>query len=266
VHVAVSSSASANYFGKARNGLRQAAAPQGSAVLFIAVQLSSLCVFASSAAASRSARLVWRFAPQCHGQCAGQLQLWCWAFARRLVLAKLRIEVAQLRLDKEQTQSVLNTSGSLLTAEKAAQEKIIEQVKRLEAENRALRDDLGFFEKLIPTGGHEGLAIRGLQAESVNAGSQLKWQVLVIQPTKNAPAFNGKLEITLSGLQGGAPGTGLGGKPWTQVAGGAAQALQFSQYRRLENVVDLPPQVVVKQVSVKVTEGSATRAVQNVKI
>ena len=181
-------------------------------------------------------------------------------------LAKLRIEVAQLRKDKEQTQSVLNTSGSLLTAEKAAQEKIIEQVKRLESENRALRDDLGFFEKLIPTGGNEGLAIRGLQAESLNAGSQLKWQVLVIQPTKNSPAFNGKLEITLSGLQGGAPGTGTGGKPWSQVAGGSAQALQFTQYRRLENVIDLPPQVVVKQVSAKVTEGVATRAVQTVKI
>jgi hypothetical protein len=218
--------------------------------------------------------LRWAAAALVLGFCAA-IGLWAFELGKDLAgiddnakddLAKLRIEVAQLRLDKEQTQSVLNTSGSLLTAEKAAQEKIIEQVKRLEAENRALRDDLGFFEKLIPTGGHEGLAIRGLQAESVNAGSQLKWQVLVIQPTKNAPAFNGKLEITLSGLQGGAPGTGLGGKPWTQVAGGAAQALQFSQYRRLENVVDLPPQVVVKQVSVKVTEGSATRAVQNVKI
>jgi ABC-type hemin transport system substrate-binding protein len=110
------------------------------------------------------------------------------------------------------------------------------------------------------------VAIRGLQAESLSAGSQIKWQVLVIQPTKNAPTFNGKLEITLSGLQGGAPGTGAGGKPWVQVAGGAAQSLQFTQYKRLENVIDLPPQVVVKQVSAKVTEGAATRAVQTLKI
>jgi hypothetical protein len=181
-------------------------------------------------------------------------------------LARLRTEVVQLRDQRDKAQSVLNTSGSLLTAEKAAQEKIIEQVKRLEIENRALRDDLGFFEKLIPTGGNEGVAIRGLQAESLSAGSQLKWQVLVIQPTKNAPAFNGKLEITLSGLQGGMPGTGAGGKPWTQVVGGTAQALQFTQYKRLENVIDLPPQVVVKQVSAKVTEGAATRAVQTLKI
>lgn len=181
-------------------------------------------------------------------------------------LVKLRAEVSLLKEQRDQAQSILNTSGSLLTSEKAAQDKLVGQIKLLEAENRSLRDDLGFFEKLIPTGGNEGVAIRGLQAEAINAGAQLKWQVLVIQPTKNAPAFNGKLEITLSGLQGGAPGTGAGGKPWTQVVGGAAQALAFTQYRRLENVVDLPPQVVVKQVSAKVMEGAATRAVQTLKI
>ena len=181
-------------------------------------------------------------------------------------LVKLRAEVSQLKEQRDQAQSILNTSGSLLTSEKAAQDKLVGQIKQLEAENRSLRDDLGFFEKLIPTGGNEGVAIRGLQAEAINAGAQLKWQVLVIQPTKNAPAFNGKLEITLSGLQGGAPGTGAGGKPWTQVVGGAAQALVFTQYRRLENVVDLPPQVVVKQVSAKVMDGAATRAVQTLKI
>ena len=43
---------------------------------------------------------------------------------------------------------------------------------------------------------------------------QLKWQVLVIQPVKDAPVFNGKLELTLGGT--------LADKPWTAVlpAGG----------------------------------------------
>jgi hypothetical protein len=218
--------------------------------------------------------LRWLMAAVVLGFCAA-IGLWAFELGKDLAgiddnvkedLARLRVEVVQLKEQRDKAQSILNTSGSLLTAEKAAQEKIIGQIKLLEAENRALRDDLGFFEKLIPTGGNEGVAIRGLQAESLSAGSQIKWQVLVIQPTKNAPTFNGKLEITLSGLQGGAPGTGAGGKPWVQVAGGAAQSLQFTQYKRLENVIDLPPQVVVKQVSAKVTEGAATRAVQTLKI
>jgi hypothetical protein len=218
--------------------------------------------------------LRWALVAVVLGFCAA-IGLWAFELGKDLAgidgnakqeLAQLRTENASLKLERDKAQSVLNTSGSLLTAEKATQEKLISQIKLLESENRALKDDLGFFEKLIPTGGNEGVAIRGLEAEPLNAGAQLKWQVLVIQPTKNAPAFNGKLEITLSGLQGGAPGTGVGGKPWTQVVGGAAQTLQFTQYRRLENVVDLPPQVVVKQVSAKVTEGANTRAVQTLKI
>jgi hypothetical protein len=128
-------------------------------------------------------------------------------------------------------------------------------VRALEAENRALREDLGFFEKLIPAAGNETIAIRGLQAE-VLAGTQLKWQVLVIQPVKNAPEFKGKLELSLSGT--------LDGKPWMMPLPGGPQPLQFRQYRRLEGMVDLPPQAVVKNVSARVVEGTAARAVQNV--
>jgi hypothetical protein len=218
--------------------------------------------------------LRWAAAALVLGFCAA-IGLWAFELGKDLAgidddakqeLAQLRIENAALKEERDKAQSVLNTSGSLLTAEKATQEKLVSQIKSLETENRALKDDLGFFEKLIPTGGNEGVAIRGLQAELLNAGVQLKWQILVIQPTKNAPAFNGKLEIMLSGLQGGVPSTGAGGKPWVQIVGGAAQPLQFIQYRRLENVIDLPSQVVVKEISAKVIEGSITRAVQVYKL
>jgi hypothetical protein len=47
---------------------------------------------------------------------------------------------------------------------------------------------------------------------------------------------------------------------------GGAQPLQVRQYKRLEGVVELPAQSVVKTVSAKVIEGSTTRAVQTVKI
>ena len=47
---------------------------------------------------------------------------------------------------------------------------------------------------------------------------------------------------------------------------GGAQPLQFRQYRRLEGMVDLPPQVVVKNVSARVVEGTVSRAVQNVSL
>lgn len=209
--------------------------------------------------------LRWAGAAIVLGFCAA-IALWAFEFGKDIAgletgakeeLLRLRNDLAKLREERDKAQSVFNTSASLITAEKTTQERLAAQIKALEAENRALRDDLGFFEKLIPTGGAHGVSIRGLQAE-VLEGAHLKWQILVIQPAKNAPEFRGKLELSMGGT--------LDGKPWAMEMPGGAQSLQFRQYRRLEGMVDLPANAVVKNVSAKVVEGTATRAVQSIKL
>ena len=75
--------------------------------------------------------------------------------------------------------------------------------------------------------------MRALQAE-VLGGTQLKWQVLVIQPVKNAPEFRGKLRNEHRRHPGRqALDDGLAGR--------RRAPLQFRQYRRVEGMVDLPP-------------------------
>jgi hypothetical protein len=209
--------------------------------------------------------LRWAAAAVVLGFC-GAISLWAFEKGKEIAgvdtgakeeLLRLRDDVERLRAERDRVQSILNTSDSAITVERSAQERLAAQVRSLEAENRSLREDLGFFEKLTAANGTEAVAIRGLQAE-VLAGTQLKWQVLVIQPVKNAPEFRGRLELSLSGLKDG--------QPWMMPLPGGAQPLQFRQYRRIEGMVDLPPQVVVKSVSARVVEGSVSRAVQNVSL
>jgi hypothetical protein len=209
--------------------------------------------------------LRWALAAVVLGFC-GAIGLWAFELGKDIAgldsgdkeeLAALREEVTRLRQDRDKAQSILNTSGSLITAERSAQERLAAQIRMLEAENRALRDDLGFFEKLIPASGTEAVAIRGLQAE-VLGGTQLRWQVLIIQPSKNAPEFRGQLQLTVAGT--------LAGKPWSMHLPGGPQDLRLRQYRRLEGMADLPQQAVVKTVSAKVLEGAATRAVHSIKL
>ncbi len=197
---------------------------------------------------------------------SASIALWAFEFGKGIAgldtnaqeeLGKLREEVVSLRADRDKTQSLANTSGSQLTAEKAVQEKMTRQMKQLESDNRSLRDDLGFFEKLLPAAGTESVAIRSLQAELLSE-TQLKWQLLVIQPVKNAPNFNGKLDLTISGTQAG--------QPWLMNLPGGAQVLQFKQYRRVEGVLDLPPLTAVKTVTAKVVEGTVVRSVQTFKL
>lgn len=175
----------------------------------------------------------------------------------RQQLQAQQTENAQLRQERDEAQSVSNTASALVAAEKAAQEKLQEQVKQLELEAHTLRDDLGFFERLIPAGSADGLAIRGLQLDAKDP-AKAKWQVLVIQSTKNAPELSLRLELTLSGTQAG--------KPWGMALAEGAIPFKIKQYGRLEGELALPAQTQIRSVTAKVMDGNAVRATQTVKL
>ena len=207
----------------------------------------------------------WAAAAVVLGFC-GAIGLWAFEFGKDIAgldggaseeLVQLRAELAQLRAERDQAQSVANTAQTLLTTEKSAQEQLLAQKKQLEADVQTLRDDLAFFEKLIPSGGAEGIAIRGLQAER-QGGQELKWRILLIQSQRNAPEFKGNLELVFVGS--------LNGKPWSATLPAGPKAIQFTQFGRFQGVLELPAQVVVKSLSVKVMDGSVVRATQSARL
>ena len=170
-------------------------------------------------------------------------------------IREMRAEMLTLTVARDKAQSVANTIETLQTTEKVAQDGLATQIKKLETENQSLRDDLGFFEKLIPTTGVAGVAIRSLQAE-VRNGHEINWQVLVIQSQKNPPEFNGRLELSFTGV--------LNGRAWTAALPSGAQAFKLTQYGRIEGVYVIPTQVVVKGVTAKILDGSLMKAVQSI--
>lgn len=186
---------------------------------------------------------------------SGALAMWAFETGKNIAgldrdakeeLSRLRVEVAQLRDEREKALSIANTADSLLKTERTAQEKLAQQLKLTEAENLALKNDLGFFERLLPSAAGESmLSIRGLQAEAVAPG-RLRYQLLLMQTGKSRPEFSGRYEVTLSGT--------LDGRPWSLVPQGGTQPLQVKQYRRVEGLIDHPPQAVIKVVTVKVTD------------
>ncbi len=207
----------------------------------------------------------WIMAAVVFGFCAA-IALWAFEFGKAIAgidggvredVARLQSELGKLKAERDQAQSIANTAQTLLTTEKAAQAQLLSQKKQLESDNLSLREDLGFFEKLIPSTGVEGIAIRGLQAE-VQEDRRLRWRILLIQPQKNVAEFKGALDITVTGL--------LNGKPWTMGLPDGTLAVKFAQFGRFQGLVDLPPQAVVKSVSVKVLEGTQVKASQSVKL
>lgn len=181
------------------------------------------------------------------------LALWAFEFGKDIAglernakeeLVQLRAEVQRLRGDSERVQSIANTADSLLRTERATQDKLTQQLRQAEAEVMALKADLGFFERLLPSSG-EGLAVRGLQAELVQPG-QLRYQLLLMQSGKTPAEFKGRYELQASGT--------LDGKPWTLALPAGPQAISLKQYARVEGHLDHPPAAVVKTVQVRVLD------------
>ncbi|CAH0348561.1 DUF6776 family protein [Aquabacterium sp. CECT 9606] len=189
---------------------------------------------------------------------SGAIGLWAFEFGRNIAglnpgarpvsddLLQVRQQLDDTRQERDRAQSLANAADSLIKAERATQMRLTEQVKALESENQALKDDLGFFERLLPASTSEGLSVRGLQAD-LPAQGQLRFQVLVMQHGGRVqPEFKGRYELLLSGT--------FDGKPWLQPGPVVSQPLQFKQYRRVDGTVQYPANAVVKQVQVRVLD------------
>jgi hypothetical protein len=161
-------------------------------------------------------------------------------------LARLRVEVAQLRDEREQVQSVANTAQSLLKAETVARDRLGERLHEVEAENLDLKADLGFFQRLIPASGNDALMVRALQAE-LKAPGKTRYQLLVMQNGKLASEFVGHYQVVLGGT--------LDGKPWSNPAG-EPRPLRLRQYARVEGIIEHPARAVVKTVQARVSDST----------
>jgi len=180
-----------------------------------------------------------------------------WAFERGRDLAglepagradvyRLRAELAALRIERNQAQGVADAAESLLKAERTTQERLAAQVRQLETENLDLKNDLGFFERLLPADGREGLVVRGLQA-----------QLLVMQQGRPAGDFRGRYDVTLRGE--------VDGHGWSHTLPGGGRVLQFRQYQRVDGLLEFPAAARLQDVQVRVVDAQgAVRATQEI--
>jgi hypothetical protein len=144
------------------------------------------------------------------------------------------------------------------------QKELTDQVKVLTTENMKLKDDLAFFETVIPTTKvAEGISVQGLKAEMV-APNQLSYRILVMQGGKGIRDFTGEMQITLTLVQAGKPAMMFFPDPKLGDAG--RLKLTFKHYQRLEGLISIPEGAVVKAVQAKVLDKGQQRAQQSISL
>jgi hypothetical protein len=179
--------------------------------------------------------------------------------------ADLGEQLNQLTTERDRLQTAANAAEARLNIERAAQQQLARQVKALERDNIRLKEDLAFYDSLLPTTvGPEGLSIRRFTAD-MPAPNQVRYQALIMQGGKGQQEFLGNLQLVLTVTQAGKPAMMV--FPEAKNPDGDKQfKLRFKHYQRLEGVLTLPDGVTVKSVQARVLERGQTRAQQAVNL
>jgi hypothetical protein len=172
-------------------------------------------------------------------------------------VATLQEQLQQVSAERDQFQTTVNAAESRLNIERSFQAQLTEQIKNLEAENSKLKDDLSFFEGLLPAGA-QGVAIRSFRVEMVEP-TQLRYRLLLMQGGRSNVDFMGNYQLVLTLFQNGKNAMMTLPKP----EAAASFRLSFKHYQRVEGVLDIPEGATVKSVQVKVLEKGALRAQQS---
>ena len=163
---------------------------------------------------------------------------------------KLSAEVAE-------TRAKLAGSESQRQIEAVTYGDLAKQVKGLSTENAALKDDLAFFQSLLPAAGRdEAVSLGRLKVEPDAVPGEFKYRLLLVQGGQRPADFLGHVQIVISALQG-AEKVVMSLPP---VADGKMREFQlnFKSFQRVEGVFKIAPGAVVKTVQVRVYQNGAT--------
>lgn len=200
---------------------------------------------------------------------SGAIAMWAYDLGRSFTgfksgtsavqLEEMQEQVEQVSAERDRFQTTVNAAESQLNIERSLQAQLGKQIKVLESENSKLKDDLAFFESLLPTDtGPQGITIRRLKVEMIEP-TQLRYRLLLMQGGKVARDFMGNYQLVVTLMQGDKSAMMTFPKPEAS----ESFKLSFKHYQRVEGVLAVPEGAIVKSVQIKILEKGALRAQQS---
>jgi hypothetical protein len=165
----------------------------------------------------------------------------------------LRESTAKMQQEFAQIRSELAQSERLLQMERATYAGLVKQMKTLTEENAALKEDLAFFQTLMPSGGREGgVAVNRFMVQNDTLPGEYHYRLLVTQTGQRTKDFQGKLQFVVNVQQDNRKIVmTLPGDDDQDVKG---YKLDFRFYQRVEGTFRVAAGAVVKSMQVRVFE------------
>jgi hypothetical protein len=176
------------------------------------------------------------------------------------LVLKQSAEIAEMR-------AKLATTESQRQIEAVTYGDLAKLVKGLSSENASLKDDLAFFQSLLPAAGRdEAFKLGRFTVEPDTVPGEFKYRLLLVQGGQRPADFQGHVQLVVSALLG-AEKVVLALPP---VADGKTREYQlnFKSFQRVEGTFKIAPGAVVKTVQVRVYQNgaSAPKLTQSVNI
>ena len=163
--------------------------------------------------------------------------------------AKMQQELAKMRGELAQSERQLQM-------ERATYADLVKQMKTLTEENAGLKEDLAFFQTLMPSGGKEGgVAVNRFMVQNDALPGEYRYRLLLTQTGQRSKDFQGSLQFVVNLQQDTRkivmtlPAEGEADK---------AIKLNFRFYQRVEGTFRVTSGAVVKSVQVRVFENGST--------
>jgi hypothetical protein len=166
-------------------------------------------------------------------------------------LSQLRESAGKMVQETTALRASVNASESKLQIERSAQTQLGRQVKALEDENARLKEDLAFFENLIPSENRDNtLSINRFRAEPGALPGEYRYRLLLLQGGRRDKPFQGNLQLLVTLQKDGKDAI------IALPEEGAAQAykISFKYFQRVEGTFRVAPGARVKMVQVRVFE------------
>jgi hypothetical protein len=145
-----------------------------------------------------------------------------------------------------------------LQIERATYEGLAGQVKALAAENAALKEDLAFFQSLMPAGGKPGtITINLFRLQPEALPGEYRYRLMLVQTGRRDKEFQGKLQFVLN-LQQDNRKVVLMLPPESEQNAKEFQ-LNFKFFQRVEGTFRVSPDAVVEDMQVRVFESGSNK-------
>jgi hypothetical protein len=180
----------------------------------------------------------------------------------------LKARIGVLTSELAEAKAAASVAESNLKVDKAAQLQLASRARELETENAALKQDLAFFEGLLPDSvvapGESGVRINRFRVERDSAGGQYRYRLLIVHnPSKQQKEMRGELQFSLKVQQQGKDAMIL-----VPPDGGDRVPYRFEvrHFQRSEGVLPLPAGTVLKSVEVRIIQDGVVRARQSLNL